>query len=92
MKVARRCAVGILGLIFVSSLFANFFAPRPAMIAVRGCCTTLEFLLLAPAAALISTLMAVVVGAMAGYAGGWWDRVVRHVIDFFSQFRGCFFI
>ena len=40
-------------------------------------------LLLAPAAALLSTCMAVVIGGVAGYAGGWCDRVIRQVIDLF---------
>lgn len=40
-------------------------------------------LLLAPAAALFSTFIAVVVGGVAGYAGGWWDRIIRRVIDLF---------
>src|SRR5579872_4632153 len=40
-------------------------------------------LLLAPAAALLSTFVAVVIGGVAGYAGGWLDRVARRVIDVF---------
>jgi peptide/nickel transport system permease protein len=40
-------------------------------------------LLLAPAAAMLSTIMAVVIGGIAGYAGGWWDRIVSRVIDVF---------
>ncbi len=40
-------------------------------------------LLLAPAAALLSTFMAVLIGGVAGYAGGWCDRVIRRVIDLF---------
>ena len=40
-------------------------------------------LLLAPAAAVLSTLIAVVIGGVAGYAGGSWDRVIRRVIDLF---------
>lgn len=40
-------------------------------------------LLLAPAAAVLSTFMAVVIGGVAGYAGGWCDRVIRRVIDLF---------
>jgi peptide/nickel transport system permease protein len=38
-------------------------------------------LLLAPAAALVSTLMASIIGAAAGYLGGWCDRVVTRAID-----------
>jgi len=40
-------------------------------------------LLLAPAAALLSTLMALAIGGAAGYFGGWWDRVVLRAIDVF---------
>jgi peptide/nickel transport system permease protein len=40
-------------------------------------------LLLAPAAALLSTLMAVLIGGVAGFLGGWWDRTVLRVIDIF---------
>src|SRR5690242_9718363 len=40
-------------------------------------------LLLAPAAALLSTLLAVLIGGVAGYLGGWWDRIVLRVIDVF---------
>ncbi|PYT33962.1 MAG: hypothetical protein DMG58_05970 [Acidobacteria bacterium] len=40
-------------------------------------------LLLAPAAALLSTLTAVLIGGVAGYLGGWWDRIVLRVIDIF---------
>jgi peptide/nickel transport system permease protein len=40
-------------------------------------------LLLAPAAALLSTAVAVFVGGIAGYVGGWLDRVVLRVIDIF---------
>jgi peptide/nickel transport system permease protein len=38
-------------------------------------------LLLAPAAALLSLLVACVVGALAGYLGGWWDRLATRAID-----------
>ncbi len=40
-------------------------------------------LLLAPAAAMLSTAMAILIGGVAGYVGGWWDRVVLRVIDIF---------
>ena len=40
-------------------------------------------LLLAPAAALLSTATAVLIGGIAGYVGGWWDRIVLRVIDVF---------
>jgi peptide/nickel transport system permease protein len=40
-------------------------------------------LLLAPAAAMLSTVMAIVIGGVAGYVGGWLDRMVLRVIDIF---------
>ena len=40
-------------------------------------------LLLAPAAALLSTLLAAVVGGLAGYVGGVWARVAMAVTDLF---------
>jgi peptide/nickel transport system permease protein len=40
-------------------------------------------LLLAPAAAILSTAMAVLIGGIAGYVGGWLDRIVLRVIDIF---------
>ena len=38
-------------------------------------------LLLAPAAALLATLLAAVAGGTAGCFGGWWDKCVVHTID-----------
>jgi peptide/nickel transport system permease protein len=38
-------------------------------------------LLLAPAAALISTILAAVIGGVAGFLGGWWKRVATAGID-----------
>lgn len=38
-------------------------------------------LLLAPAAALMATLLAAVIGGIAGYFGGWWDTCAVAVID-----------
>ncbi len=108
MTRARYLAIGLLALIFVASLFANFFAPAPYAAQFRDFVSaprshrfwlgtddlgrdrwsrllygTRISLLLAPAAALLSTVMAVVIGGIAGYAGGWWDRIVRRVIDVF---------
>ncbi|HUJ24017.1 MAG TPA: ABC transporter permease [Bryobacteraceae bacterium] len=40
-------------------------------------------LILAPAAAMLSTFVAVLVGGIAGYLGGWWDRMVLRMIDVF---------
>ena len=38
-------------------------------------------LLLAPAAALLATLIAALVGGVAGYLGGWWERVALGATD-----------
>ena len=38
-------------------------------------------LLLAPAAALLSTLIAALVGGVAGYFGGWWERIALGTTD-----------
>jgi len=38
-------------------------------------------LLLAPAAALLSVVLAAVIGAVAGFRGGWCDRIATRVID-----------
>ncbi len=38
-------------------------------------------LLLAPAAALLATLIAALVGGAAGYLGGWWERVALRATD-----------
>lgn len=38
-------------------------------------------LVLAPSAALLATLLAAIVGGVAGYFGGWWDRCTVTVID-----------
>ena len=38
-------------------------------------------LLLAPAAALLATLIAAAVGGLAGYLGGWWERVAMTATD-----------
>lgn len=40
-------------------------------------------LLLAPAAALVSTLMAAIIGGLAGYLGGFWARAAMAVTDLF---------
>lgn len=47
-------------------------------------------LLLAPAAALFSTAIAIVVGAAAGYAGGWWDTVAVRLINLCLSLPGMF--
>jgi peptide/nickel transport system permease protein len=40
-------------------------------------------LLMAPAAAALTTLIAAVLGASAGYLGGWWERRVLNLTDLF---------
>jgi ABC-type dipeptide/oligopeptide/nickel transport system permease subunit len=49
-------------------------------------------LLLAPAAALLSTLMAAVVGGLAGYLGGAWARVAMAVTDLFLSLPWLFLL
>ncbi len=49
-------------------------------------------LLLAPAAALLSTLMAAVVGGLAGYLGGGWARAAMSVTDLFLSLPWLFLL
>jgi peptide/nickel transport system permease protein len=49
-------------------------------------------LLLAPAAALLSTLMAALVGGLAGYLGGAWARVAMAVTDLFLSLPWLFLL
>jgi ABC-type dipeptide/oligopeptide/nickel transport system permease subunit len=49
-------------------------------------------LLLAPAAALISTLMAALIGGLAGYLGGSWARVAMAVTDLFLSLPWLFLL
>ena len=49
-------------------------------------------LLLAPAAALLSTLIAAFVGGTAGYLGGRWERVVTSGIDLFLSLPWLFLL
>ena len=49
-------------------------------------------LLLAPAAALLSTLIAALVGGTAGYLGGRWDRMVASGIDLFLSLPWLFLL
>lgn len=49
-------------------------------------------LLLAPAAALLSTLAAAIVGGVAGYLGGRWDRVITGAIDLFLSLPWLFLL
>ncbi|HEV2401096.1 MAG TPA: ABC transporter permease [Candidatus Sulfotelmatobacter sp.] len=49
-------------------------------------------LLLAPAAALLSTLMAALVGGLAGYLGGAWERAAMGVTDLFLSLPWLFLL
>ena len=49
-------------------------------------------LLLAPAAALLSTLMAAVIGGLAGYLGGMWARLAMAVTDLFLSLPWLFLL
>ena len=49
-------------------------------------------LLLAPAAALLSTLMAALIGGLAGYLGGAWARVAMAVTDLFLSLPWLFLL
>jgi peptide/nickel transport system permease protein len=49
-------------------------------------------LLLAPAAALLSTLMAAVIGGLAGYLGGTWARMAMAVTDLFLSLPWLFLL
>ncbi len=49
-------------------------------------------LLLAPAAALVSTLLAALVGGLAGYLGGVWSRVAMAVTDLFLSLPWLFLL
>ncbi|MGC2447114.1 MAG: ABC transporter permease [Candidatus Sulfotelmatobacter sp.] len=49
-------------------------------------------LLLAPAAALLSTLMAALIGGLAGYLGGTWSRIAMAVTDLFLSLPWLFLL
>jgi len=49
-------------------------------------------LLMAPAAALLSTLLATLVGGIAGYLGGWWERAAMGVADVFLSMPWLFLL
>jgi peptide/nickel transport system permease protein len=49
-------------------------------------------LLLAPAAALLSTLLAMLVGGAAGYLGGWWERAAMSATDLFLSMPWLFLL
>ena len=49
-------------------------------------------LLMAPAAALLSTLLAALVGVVAGYLGGWWERTAMAATDLFLSMPWLFLL
>lgn len=49
-------------------------------------------LLMAPAAALLSTLLAMLVGGVAGYLGGWWERAAMAAADLFLSMPWLFLL
>jgi len=49
-------------------------------------------LLMAPAAALLSTLLAALVGVAAGYLGGWWERAAMAATDLFLSMPWLFLL
>src|SRR5271169_2757353 len=49
-------------------------------------------LLMAPAAALLSTLLATLVGGIAGYLGGWWERAAMGATDLFLSMPWLFLL
>ena len=62
------------------------------VIALHGCSRTWLSLLLAPAAALLSTLMAAVIGGLAGYLGGIFQRAAMTVTDLFLSLPWLFLL
>lgn len=49
-------------------------------------------LLLAPAAAFLSTLIAALIGLTAGFFGGWWDRMAMTLADLFNSLPWLFLL
>jgi peptide/nickel transport system permease protein len=117
MTVWRRLACGILLVVMIVSLAANWLAPagyarqyREAPNAspsrehwlgtddigrdrfARVLYGTRISLLLAPAAALLTTLMAALVGGLAGYVGGVWARLAMAITDLFLSLPWLFLL
>lgn len=117
MTRMRWIAAGLLVLVFVAALSANFLAPAPYAKQFRNdpdhapsrqyLLGTDELgrdrlsrllygmrisLLLAPAAALISTLLAALIGGAGAYAGGHWDKATKIVIDLFLSLPWLFLL
>jgi len=113
----RWIAVGLLTLVFLGALGANFLAPAPYAHQFRDDADrppSTQFplgtdelgrdrlsrllygmrisLLLAPAAALISTLLAAIIGGAGAYAGGIWDRGTKVLIDLFLSLPWLFLL
>lgn len=108
MKALRKAALGVLVLVFLTCLLAEWLVPAPYDRQFREAVSappskrfplgtdelgrdrlsrvvygTRVSLLLAPAAALLSTLMAALLGGLAGLAGGWRERFALRAIDLF---------
>src|SRR5438270_2124358 len=113
----RWIAVGLLAVVFLGALGANFLAPAPYAHQFRNDTDrtpSKDFplgtdelgrdrlsrllygmrisLLLAPAAALISTLLAAIIGGAGAYAGGLWDRSTKLAIDLFLSLPWLFLL
>ena len=117
MNAVRQLALGMLILMFLASLFAEWLAPAPYARQFRespNAPPSRQFplgsdelgrdrlsrllygsrvsLLLAPAAALLSALMAALVGGAAGYLGGWWEGATLRAIDLFLSLPWLFLL
>ncbi len=117
MSVARKLACGVLVVIVLASLGANWLAPagyaeqfreapnaqpsRQHLLGTdeigrdrfsRTLYGTRISLLLAPTAALLSTLMAALIGGVAGYLGGVWERLAMGVTDLFLSLPWLFLL
>ena len=115
--MARKLACGVLVVIVLASLGANWLAPagyaeqfreapnaqpsRQHLLGTdeigrdrfsRTLYGTRISLLLAPTAALLSTLMAALIGGVAGYLGGVWERLAMGVTDLFLSLPWLFLL
>ena len=115
--MARKLACGVLVVIVLASLGANWLAPagyaeqfreapnaqpsRQHLLGTdeigrdrfsRTLYGTRISLLLAPTAALFSTLMAALIGGIAGYLGGLWERLAMGVTDLFLSLPWLFLL
>jgi peptide/nickel transport system permease protein len=117
MSVARKLACGVLVVVVLASLGANWLAPAGYAVQFREAPNappsrqhllgtdeigrdrfsrilygTRISLLLAPTAALLSTLMAALIGGLAGYLGGVWERLAMGVTDLFLSLPWLFLL